>query len=236
MTAASARRNSVDDWAIRVHPSFTDADASGHLRLPTFLMSAHDKNQENEVKSTSFRRAIVPGIAALVARACRVRRRQRRGAGDGEGGGGASGSVTIDGSSTVYPMTQAASELLAEENPTSRPRSARPAPAVASRVLRRRDRHLRRLASDRGRGRDRRLRGERRRVHRAPGRHRRAHRRRAPRPRRRLPDHRPAHRALGPRLQDHQLEPTSTRASPTRRSRCSVRAPTPAPTTTWPPT
>ena len=60
----------------------------------------------------SFRRAIVPGIAVLglALTAC---------GGDSEGseGGGASGSVSVDGSSTVFPMSDAADELLAEENP-----------------------------------------------------------------------------------------------------------------------
>ena len=102
-------------------------------------------------------------------------------------------------------------------------------------VLRRRDRHLRRLAPDQGR-RGRRLRGERCRVHRAPGRHRRADRRRPPRPRRRLPHHRPAHRAVGARLDGHQLErPRPELPRPGDRALRS-RAPTPAPTTTWPPT
>jgi phosphate transport system substrate-binding protein len=67
------------------------------------------------VKSTSIRRAFVPGIAALAfaLSAC-------GGADAGSdtgGGGGASGSVSVDGSSTVFPMSDAASELLAEENP-----------------------------------------------------------------------------------------------------------------------
>jgi phosphate transport system substrate-binding protein len=58
---------------------------------------------------TPFRRALVPGAAALalLLTAC---------GGDAEGGEGASGSVTVDGSSTVYPMSNAAAELLAEEN------------------------------------------------------------------------------------------------------------------------
>ena len=68
------------------------------------------------MKSTSFRRAIVPGIAALSLALAACGGDNAEGAGAGEGGG-ASGSVTIDGSSTVYPMTQAASELLAEQNP-----------------------------------------------------------------------------------------------------------------------
>ena len=70
---------------------------------------------------TSFRGALVPGVAALVLTlaAC--------GGGDAGSDTGsdstdstdssASGSVAIDGSSTVYPMSVAAQELLNEENP-----------------------------------------------------------------------------------------------------------------------
>ncbi|WP_309650027.1 PstS family phosphate ABC transporter substrate-binding protein [Nocardioides sp.] len=67
------------------------------------------------MKSTSLRRAIVPGIAALALAlsAC--------GGGDAGSGSdtasGVSGSVAVDGSSTVFPMSDAASELLSEENP-----------------------------------------------------------------------------------------------------------------------
>ena len=70
------------------------------------------------MKRTSFRRAIVPGIAvlSLALAACGGDNAEGGSGSDGEGGG-ASGSVTIDGSSTVYPMTQAASELIAEQNP-----------------------------------------------------------------------------------------------------------------------
>jgi len=59
------------------------------------------------VKSTSKRWAIVPAVVALAAAlsAC---------GGDAEG---ASGTVAIDGSSTVYPLSSAAYELLQEENP-----------------------------------------------------------------------------------------------------------------------
>ncbi len=68
------------------------------------------------MKSTSFRRAIVPGIAALALAlsAC-----GGADAGDDEDGGssGASGSVKVDGSSTVFPMSEVAAELLSEENP-----------------------------------------------------------------------------------------------------------------------
>jgi phosphate transport system substrate-binding protein len=70
------------------------------------------------VKSTSIRRAFVPGIAVLAfaLSAC-------GGADAGSdtgGGGGAGGSVSVDGSSTVFPMSDAASELLAEEHPDIR--------------------------------------------------------------------------------------------------------------------
>ena len=65
------------------------------------------------MKRTSFRRAIAPGIAvlSLALAAC--------GGNEAEGseGGGASGSVAVDGSSTVFPMSDAAAELLSEENP-----------------------------------------------------------------------------------------------------------------------
>ena len=64
------------------------------------------------MKSTSTRWAIAPGIAALVLAlaACGGDNAEEA------SGDGASGSVTIDGSSTVYPMTVAANELLREEN------------------------------------------------------------------------------------------------------------------------
>lgn len=63
---------------------------------------------------TSFRRVIVPGAALVLGlslAAC--------GGDDGDGGSGGdvSGSVVVDGSSTVEPMSSAASELLAEEQP-----------------------------------------------------------------------------------------------------------------------
>jgi phosphate transport system substrate-binding protein len=66
------------------------------------------------VKSTSKRWTLVPGIAALTVAlaAC----------GGGQAGadgadGGASGSVAVDGSSTVFPLSDAAAELLREQNP-----------------------------------------------------------------------------------------------------------------------
>jgi phosphate transport system substrate-binding protein len=67
------------------------------------------------VKSTSFRRAILPGVAviAMTLSACGG---ANAGADTGSGNG-ASGSVAVDGSSTVFPMSNAAAELLSEENP-----------------------------------------------------------------------------------------------------------------------
>ena len=67
---------------------------------------------------TSFRGALVPGVAALVLTlaAC-----GGGDAGSDEGSeGAASGSVAVDGSSTVFPMSNAAAELLSEENPDVR--------------------------------------------------------------------------------------------------------------------
>ena len=65
------------------------------------------------MKTTSTRWAALPGAAvlALALAAC------GSGADAGSGGGGASGSVAVDGSSTVFPMSNAAYELLSEENP-----------------------------------------------------------------------------------------------------------------------
>ncbi len=64
------------------------------------------------MKRTSFRQAALPGVAvlALALSAC-------GGANAGSEGGesGASGSVKVDGSSTVFPMSDTASELLSEE-------------------------------------------------------------------------------------------------------------------------
>jgi len=67
------------------------------------------------VTSTSIRRLIVPGIAglALALSACGG---GQTSASSGDGSG-ASGSVAVDGSSTVFPMSNPAAELLSEENP-----------------------------------------------------------------------------------------------------------------------
>ena len=67
------------------------------------------------MKSSFFRRAIVPGVTVLAAAltAC-------GGGAQGSGGEGASGTVAIDGSSTVFPLSNAAYELLQGENPNIR--------------------------------------------------------------------------------------------------------------------
>ena len=66
------------------------------------------------MKSTIFRRAIVPGVAVLALALSACGGQADAGSGDGDG---ASGSVSVDGSSTVFPLSTAAAELLNEENP-----------------------------------------------------------------------------------------------------------------------
>jgi len=70
------------------------------------------------LKHTPIRRAIIPSIAAL-ALALTACGGGDAGADDGEGGegGSVSGSVAVDGSSTVFPMSDTAAELLLEEQP-----------------------------------------------------------------------------------------------------------------------
>ena len=65
------------------------------------------------MKRTSLRWAALPGAAVLAfgLAACGA------GADADSGSGGATGSVAVDGSSTVFPMSNAAYELLSEENP-----------------------------------------------------------------------------------------------------------------------
>ncbi len=68
------------------------------------------------MKSTSIRRAIVPGIAVigLMLSACGS---DEDGGGSGTDNSGVTGDVVVDGSSTVFPMAQAAEELFREEAP-----------------------------------------------------------------------------------------------------------------------
>jgi len=78
------------------------------------------------VNSNFLRRAIAPTAVAaslaLTLAACGGQNTEAStgdgGSGSGDGsGGGASGSVAVDGSSTVFPLSDAAAELLNEENP-----------------------------------------------------------------------------------------------------------------------
>ena len=78
------------------------------------------------MNSNFLRRAIAPTAVAaslaLTLAACGGQNTEAStgdgGSGSGDGsGGGASGSVAVDGSSTVFPLSDAAAELLNEENP-----------------------------------------------------------------------------------------------------------------------
>lgn len=68
------------------------------------------------MKRTSIRLAIAPSIAVLALTLSACGGSDAGSETEGEGGG-ASGSVAVDGSSTVFPMSDAAAELLSEENP-----------------------------------------------------------------------------------------------------------------------
>ncbi len=68
----------------------------------------------------------------------------------GSGSSNLSGTISIDGSSTVGPLTEAAAELFREENPDVKITVGDLRHRWWLReVLRRRNRHLRRLAPDR---------------------------------------------------------------------------------------
>jgi phosphate transport system substrate-binding protein len=69
------------------------------------------------VNSKSIRRAALPGVAALALVLSACGGDASGDGGDGGDGGGVSGSVAVDGSSTVFPMSDAAAELLAEDSP-----------------------------------------------------------------------------------------------------------------------
>jgi phosphate transport system substrate-binding protein len=66
------------------------------------------------VNRTSFRRAIVPGAALVLGLSLAACGGDDGGSGDGEQ---VTGNVVVDGSSTVEPMSKAASELLSGEQP-----------------------------------------------------------------------------------------------------------------------
>ena len=153
----------------------------------------------------------------------------------GGGGGDLSGPVTIDGSSTVFPFAQAAAEGFQGENSGVKVTVGESGHRRRLReVLRRRDRHLRRLAADRrGRG-SADLQEERHRVLGGPGRQRRHRRRLEPVAEDRVPDHRPAEVALEEGLERHELRPARQAASRRARSRSTAPAPTPARSTSSP--
>ena len=76
----------------------------------------------------------VSGVFALGIAACGDDEDENGGGGGGGGGGDLSGSIQIDGSSTVGPFAQARGRgVPGARTPTSRSPSARPAPAAASR-------------------------------------------------------------------------------------------------------
>ena len=182
------------------------------------------------MKSTSIRWAALPGaLLALSLAAC--------GTGDEGRSQGASGTVAVDGSSTVFPMSSAAYELLSEENPgmrvtvgasgtgggfekfcagetdisdASRPIKDEEAATCKEKGVEFTELHVATDALTLVVNKD--LEGV------------------------DCLTARPGQEALGSRLHGEELEASSTRPSPTRRSRCSAPAPTPAPTTTWLPT
>ncbi|HXH77272.1 PstS family phosphate ABC transporter substrate-binding protein [Nocardioides sp.] len=69
---------------------------------------------------TSHRLALIPGAAVLVLALAACGGGDAGSDGGSDGGSGASGTVAVDGSSTVEPMSKAAAELLSEENPDVR--------------------------------------------------------------------------------------------------------------------
>ena len=173
------------------------------------------------------------------------RRRLRRRRRDSDASGSSSdrsrsaascqGTIAIDGSSTVAPFTEAAAELFNEENPDvqGHRRHLRHRRRLRE-VLRRRDRHLRRVAADQGRRGGAGLREGRRQVHRGPGRQRRHRGRDEQGARGRLPDHRPAQAALEQGLEGQVAHRDRPEAARTRSSRSTARAPTRARSTSSP--
>jgi phosphate transport system substrate-binding protein len=72
-------------------------------------------NQGAAVKSTKWLFVALVSVLALAGAAC-----GSQGEGGGQGEGDLSGTIQIDGSSTVQPFAQAAAELFQEENPNVR--------------------------------------------------------------------------------------------------------------------
>ncbi len=72
------------------------------------------------MRSTKWAAFAAAGVLALGASACGEEEKSGGGGGGGEGGQNLSGTVKIDGSSTVQPFAEAAAELFNEENPDVR--------------------------------------------------------------------------------------------------------------------
>ena len=132
-----------------------------------------------------------------------------------ETGDGASGSVAIDGSSTVYPMSNAAAELLSEQNPNIQVTVGEAGTGGGFEKFCAGQTDISDASRPIEDGRDRDLRGERDRVHRAAGRHRRVDRR-GPRQRPSVDclTDRPAQDAVGART-PRARSTTGTRSTPT---------------------
>ena len=161
------------------------------------------------MKRTSIRRAIVPGvvIASLALAGCSGEAEGGDGVDSGDVDSSLTGEVVVDGSSTVFPMSQAAAEFFREVAPEVQVPVGEAGTGGgferfcngetdindASRAIEEDE-----VAACECRWRD---------LHRAPGGHRRPDRGRQPEPRGRLPDHRAARRAVEAGLDDHQLEP-----------------------------
>jgi len=72
---------------------------------------------ENEVNRTSIRRSASFAAALVLGLSLAACGDDDNSGAGSDGDESVSGSVTVDGSSTVFPMSQAAEELLSEENP-----------------------------------------------------------------------------------------------------------------------
>jgi phosphate transport system substrate-binding protein len=80
-------------------------------------MTRNGNQKERFVKSKMWLFLGLASALALVGAACGG---QQGGGGGGGGGGDLSGTIQVDGSSTVQPFAQAAAELFQEENPNVR--------------------------------------------------------------------------------------------------------------------
>ena len=191
------------------HGSVTDCGVPSAGSLP--LEPSDEIQRSHFVKRNTIIALCLAGALALGVAAC----------GDDEQRAAAAAAAAprrtsrarsrIDGSSTVFPFAEAAAELFNEEQPDVKVTVG----AVRHRrrlreVLRRRDRHLRRLAADQGGRGGPRLREERRHLRRGPDRQRRHRRRDEQGPRGRLPDHRRSSRSCGTRARRSSRSARST--------------------------